>query len=109
MGALVTSLARLDEKEENARLALILDVESILREALPSRFKSGEEFTHLPGRSSCLRVSGAVRRRLQRGAPANRDRTDPVGSAICGHQNRQRGVGAAEGFIAGSAHAPESP
>ena len=48
VGALVTSLARLDEKEENARLALILDVESILREALPSRFKSGEEITHIP-------------------------------------------------------------
>lgn len=47
-GALVTSLARLDEREENARLALILDVESILREALPSRFKSGEEITYLP-------------------------------------------------------------
>lgn len=47
-GALVTSLARLDEKEENARLALILDVESILRETLPSRFRSGEEITHIP-------------------------------------------------------------
>jgi two-component system chemotaxis response regulator CheV len=47
-GALVTSLARLDEREENARLALILDVECILREALPSRFKSGEEMTYLP-------------------------------------------------------------
>jgi two-component system, chemotaxis family, chemotaxis protein CheV len=47
-GALVTSLARLDEKEENARLALILDVESILRETLPSRFNSGEEITNIP-------------------------------------------------------------
>jgi two-component system chemotaxis response regulator CheV len=47
-GALVTSLAWLDEKEENARLALILDVESILREALPSRFKSGEEISYIP-------------------------------------------------------------
>lgn len=47
-GALVTSLARLDDKEENARLALILDVESILREALPSRFRSGEEMTVTP-------------------------------------------------------------
>lgn len=47
-GALVTSLARLDEKEENARLALILDVESILREVLPSRFNSGEEITWVP-------------------------------------------------------------
>ena len=45
VGGMVTSLARLDEKEENARLALILDVETILREALPSRFKSGEEMT----------------------------------------------------------------
>ncbi len=48
VGGMVTSLARLDEKEENARLALILDVETILREALPSRFKSGEEMTHTP-------------------------------------------------------------
>jgi len=48
VGGMVTSLARLDEKEENARLALILDVETILREALPSRFKSGEELTHPP-------------------------------------------------------------
>jgi len=43
VGGMVTSLARLDDKEEGARLALILDVETILREALPSRFKSGEE------------------------------------------------------------------
>lgn len=47
-GALVTSLARLDEQEENARLALILDVESILREALPFRFKCGEELMQVP-------------------------------------------------------------
>ena len=47
-GALVTSLARLDEQEESARLALILDVESILRETLPSRFNSGEEITPFP-------------------------------------------------------------
>jgi len=47
-GALVTSLARLDENEESARLALILDVESILRETLPSRFNSGEEIAHVP-------------------------------------------------------------
>jgi two-component system chemotaxis response regulator CheV len=47
-GALVTSLARLDEQEESARLALILDVESILREALPSRFRSGDELKNLP-------------------------------------------------------------
>jgi len=45
---MVTSLARLDDKEENSRLALILDVETILREALPSRFKTGEEMTHAP-------------------------------------------------------------
>jgi two-component system, chemotaxis family, chemotaxis protein CheV len=45
-GALVTSLARLDGEQDKARLALILDVESILRETLPSRFKSGEEITH---------------------------------------------------------------
>jgi two-component system, chemotaxis family, chemotaxis protein CheV len=47
-GALVTSLARLDETEENPRLALILDVESILRETLPSRFRSGDEITSIP-------------------------------------------------------------
>jgi two-component system chemotaxis response regulator CheV len=47
-GSLVTSLARLDEQDDKARLALILDVESILREALPSRFKSGEDITHVP-------------------------------------------------------------
>ena len=47
-GALVTSLARLDDNEESARLALILDVESILRETLPSRFNSGEEIGHVP-------------------------------------------------------------
>jgi two-component system, chemotaxis family, chemotaxis protein CheV len=44
----VTSLARLDENQENTRLALILDVESILRETLPSRFKTGEEITCTP-------------------------------------------------------------
>ena len=47
-GALVTSLARLDDNEESARLALILDVESILRETLPSRFNSGEEIGNVP-------------------------------------------------------------
>lgn len=47
-GALITSLARLDYNEEQPRLALILDVESILREALPSRFKSGEELNYVP-------------------------------------------------------------
>jgi len=45
-GALVTSLARLDENQEHGRLALILDVESILRETLPSRFNSGDEITY---------------------------------------------------------------
>lgn len=48
VGGMVTSLARLDEQEENARLALILDVETILREALPSRFNSGDEMTTVP-------------------------------------------------------------
>ncbi|UTV81883.1 chemotaxis protein [Acidithiobacillus sp. YTS05] len=43
VGGLVTSLARLDEDEEKARLALVLDVEHILRQVLPSRFKSGDE------------------------------------------------------------------
>jgi len=47
-GALVTSLAGLDADGDNVRLALILDVESILREALPFRFKSGEEMTRVP-------------------------------------------------------------
>ena len=47
-GTLVTSLARLDDREDTARLALILDVESILRETLPSRFKTGEELTNIP-------------------------------------------------------------
>ena len=47
-GALVTSLARLDGEEQSARLALILDVEAILRETLPSRFNSGEEITYVP-------------------------------------------------------------
>jgi two-component system chemotaxis response regulator CheV len=47
-GALVTSLAGLDADGDNVRLALILDVESILREALPFRFKSGEEMTQVP-------------------------------------------------------------
>ena len=48
-GALVTSLARLDDNEGGAdRLALILDVESILRETLPSRFLSGTEMTQVP-------------------------------------------------------------
>ncbi|WP_348550769.1 chemotaxis protein [Acidithiobacillus sp.] len=43
VGGLVTSLARLDEDVEKARLALVLDVEHILRKVLPSRFKSGDE------------------------------------------------------------------
>jgi two-component system chemotaxis response regulator CheV len=44
----VTSLARLDANEENSRLALILDVETILREALPSRFNAGAEIAGTP-------------------------------------------------------------
>jgi two-component system, chemotaxis family, chemotaxis protein CheV len=47
-GALITSLARLDEEEQNARLGIILDVESILRETLPSRFLSGDEISYIP-------------------------------------------------------------
>ncbi|WP_308389849.1 chemotaxis protein [Acidithiobacillus sp. AMEEHan] len=43
VGSLVTSLARLDEDPENSRLALVLDVEAILRQTLPSRFKAGDE------------------------------------------------------------------
>jgi two-component system, chemotaxis family, chemotaxis protein CheV len=48
VGGMVTSLARLDEQEEGARLALILDVETILREALPSRFRTGTDMTSTP-------------------------------------------------------------
>ncbi|MBU2793121.1 chemotaxis protein CheV [Acidithiobacillus thiooxidans] len=44
-GSLVTSLARLDEDDEKGRLALVLDVEQILRLALPARFKGGDEVT----------------------------------------------------------------
>lgn len=47
-GVLVTSLAHLDDDGENRRLALILDVESILRETLPSRFLSGNEIVQAP-------------------------------------------------------------
>lgn len=47
-GALVTSLARLGDSDGADRLALILDVESILRETLPSRFLSGDEMTQVP-------------------------------------------------------------
>jgi len=43
VGGLVTSLARLDEDTETSRLALVLDVEAILRQTLPSRFKAGDE------------------------------------------------------------------
>lgn len=42
-GGMVTSLARLDEDDEKGRLALVLDVEQILRLALPARFKGGDE------------------------------------------------------------------
>ncbi|WP_437559978.1 chemotaxis protein [Acidithiobacillus sulfuriphilus] len=45
VGGMVTSLARLDEDEEKSRLALVLDVEQILRQVLPSRFKAGDEIT----------------------------------------------------------------
>jgi len=45
VGGLVTSLARLDEDEETSRLALVLDVEQILRQVLPSRFRSGDELS----------------------------------------------------------------
>lgn len=71
-GALVTSLARLDDQEEEARLALILDVESILREALPSRFKSGEDIgsvssVHVPEGSVVLYAddSSVARRQIE--------------------------------------------
>ena len=82
-GALVTSLARLDEKEENARLALILDVESILRETLPSRFRSGEEITHLPPDPIPHGVCGGLRRRLQRRASTDRDGSDSAEATLC--------------------------
>ncbi|MGC8466801.1 MAG: chemotaxis protein, partial [Acidithiobacillus sp.] len=45
VGGLVTSLARLDEDEETSRLALVLDVEQILRQVLPSRFRNGDELS----------------------------------------------------------------
>ncbi len=71
-GALVTSLARLDEDEQCARLALILDVESILRETLPSRFNSGEELAYVPSvqipQGSVIVYaddSGAARRQIE--------------------------------------------
>lgn len=70
VGGMVTSLARLDETEENARLALILDVETILREALPSRVKSGEEMSqapavHIPQGSVVLYADDSSTARLQ--------------------------------------------
>ncbi|WP_312262701.1 chemotaxis protein [Candidatus Igneacidithiobacillus taiwanensis] len=45
VGGLVTSLARLDADTANGRLALVLDVEHILRQVLPARFKSGDELS----------------------------------------------------------------
>jgi two-component system chemotaxis response regulator CheV len=45
VGSLVTSLARLDDDQEKGRLALVLDVEAILRIVLPARFKGGDEVT----------------------------------------------------------------
>lgn len=47
-GSMVTSLARLNEDEDHPKLALVLDVEAILRTVLPSRFKEGEELTQVP-------------------------------------------------------------
>jgi len=44
-GGLVTSLARLDEDDEKGRLALVLDVEAILRLVLPARFRGGDEIS----------------------------------------------------------------
>ena len=72
-GALVTSLARLDGDQEKARLALILDVESILRETLPTRFMTGEELTtntpsvHIPEGSVIVYAddSGVARRQIE--------------------------------------------
>jgi len=71
-GALVTSLARLDETEDGCRLALILDVESILRETLPSRFNTGEEMmcgttVQIPQGSVILYAddSSAARRQIE--------------------------------------------
>lgn len=46
VGGMVTSLARLDEETAQGvapRLALVLDVEQILRQVLPSRFKAGDD------------------------------------------------------------------
>lgn len=46
VGGMVTSLARLDEESAQGatpRLALVLDVEQILRLVLPSRFKAGDD------------------------------------------------------------------
>ena len=72
VGGMVTSLARLDDKEDHARLALILDVETILQEALPSRFKSGEELSQIPNHaippgSTVLYAddSGVARRQIE--------------------------------------------
>ncbi|WMT46293.1 MAG: chemotaxis protein [Acidithiobacillus caldus] len=47
-GSLVTSLARIDEDAENSRLALVLDVEQVLRMVLPARFHAGDEMQHAP-------------------------------------------------------------
>lgn len=43
VGGMVTSFARLDEEAEKGRVALVLDVEAILRKVLPSRFVIGDE------------------------------------------------------------------
>ena len=72
-GGLVTSLARLDEDDEKGRLALVLDVEQILRLALPPRFKGGDELTqahevHIPPGSVVLFAddSGVARSQIEK-------------------------------------------
>ncbi|MDE3021207.1 MAG: chemotaxis protein CheV [Pseudomonadota bacterium] len=45
VGGMVTSLARLGENADEMRLALVLDVEQILRQVLPTRFKGGDELS----------------------------------------------------------------
>ncbi len=47
-GGLVTSLARLDEDDATSRMALVLDVEQILRIVLPARFRTGDEMVDGP-------------------------------------------------------------
>lgn len=73
VGGLVTSLARLDEDQQETRLALVLDVEAILRQALPARFKTGDEMqvvptVHIPGGSIILYAddSGVARNQIEK-------------------------------------------